>query len=416
MKLKIFILVFFLVVIAGLSVLTFYKIQNNTSDIEYSMSLKKDPVDFLDYISSKETLKVESGTYFFKVLDEKDMVFTKIHKISDDEYMILGYRNGENHIYFIEKSGEIINKFFIESGNTRFYDFINYDDYILLVGEKDKKNYYLSVSSKTGEKLWSKTDNTAGRFNVVKKIQEGFVMAGYKVNEYKNQAYISEINIQGQIVWSDTSGREGNEEYSDLMIASDGYICIGNSDSNPEKLSKAIVARYSKDGIKIFEDEYGMSIYNVYPVSAFIDENYNLYFSGYVASDDQTTWRTFIAKTVSSLEVNGKLDFEFFETKAIQNLSRITEIKYINQNIYSIGFSVDKWPDYDGFIRIMGKNGTYISQGIYGTSTEERFYSFENTSDNSLIIVGYQKNDKNVVNPIIIKTDSKGLIPGYHKQ
>lgn len=109
------------------------------------------------------------------MLDEKDMVFTKIHKISDDEYMILGYRNGENHIYFIEKSGEIINKFFIESGNTRFYDFINYDDYILLVGEKDKKNYYLSVSSKTGEKLWSKTDNTAGRFNVVKKFRKALL-------------------------------------------------------------------------------------------------------------------------------------------------------------------------------------------------------------------------------------------------
>jgi hypothetical protein len=89
-------------------------------------------------------------------------------------------------------------------------------------------------------------------------------------------------------------------------------------------------------------------------------------------------------------------------------------MKLNNENLYMGGFSVEKWPDYNGFIRVNNKNGVLIEQKIYGKSDEERFYDFILANDKSVIAVGYVKRN-DLVYPLIMKTDSDLRIPEYEK-
>jgi hypothetical protein len=218
----------------------------------------------------------------------------------------------------------------------------------------------------------------------------------------------------GDRIWDKRFGRNNNEEIKDIVVTLNEYIFVGTTNSNPTKVTNTLILKYSIDGINIFDGVYGTDTHNEHITVSFLDEESKLYFAGYVETLDSRNWKSLFVRTVEDIQNEGIVVSEIRETRGIQNLSRIEDMKYKDGNIYKIGFSVESWPDYDGFLRISNKNGYVIEQRIYGSNNEERIYSFEFSDDGGIIMVGYQKNEnKNI--PLIIKTDNFFRIPEFEK-
>ena len=374
---------------------------------------KEKSFDYVEYISNyKMASAFETFSKASKVENFEGFIFTKIKKINN-EYAVLAYGTDENYLVFFDEDIEIKRSFLIERGNVRFYDFGYFDKEYIFVGEKNQKPYYLKTSD-TGSHLSSNSISSNGRYNVVKALYEGFIMAGYVIENGVRNAYINKINMFGDRIWDKRFGRNNNEEIKDIVVTLNEYIFVGTTNSNPTKVTNTLILKYSIDGINIFDGVYGTDTHNEHITVSFLDEESKLYFAGYVETLDSRNWKSLFVRTVEDIQNEGIVVSEIRETRGIQNLSRIEDMKYKDGNIYKIGFSVESWPDYDGFLRISNKNGYVIEQRIYGSNNEERIYSFEFSDDGGIIMVGYQKNEnKNI--PLIIKTDNFFRIPEFEK-
>ena len=372
-----------------------------------------DDVSFNEYISQEGLVPIKSKYSYFKEIEEPGIVLTKIIPFKEDKYLILGYNSGENVIFEVDISGNVLSKRIIERGNVRFYDLNYFNNVINLVGEKESKPYILSINE-SGSKLWSEVYNFGGSFNFIKPLSTGYLLGGYKYTENNKQSYIIEINDVGNKIWEDVYGRSDDEELIDAYLFGNQIYTVGTINSNPRKQVDLLFLRYSTDGIRNFEGEYGDQYFDEHPSSLIIDREGYIYVGGYSIPSGKTTWQNFFFKSVKNLEENGEIKTLKFDNHSIQNLSRITAMKLNNENLYMGGFSVEKWPDYNGFIRVNNKNGVLIEQKIYGKSNEERFYDFILANDKSVIAVGYVKRN-DLVYPLIMKTDSDLRIPEYEK-
>ncbi|TGG88753.1 hypothetical protein [Geotoga petraea] len=384
------------------------------SNLEYLVtSGNANGTSFNEYINQEGTVPIKSKYSYFTEIDEPGVVFTKIIKFKDDKYFILGYNAGENILFETDISGNVLSKRVIEKGNVRFYDLTYFNNVINFVGEKENKPYILSINE-SGSKLWSEVYNFGGSFSFIKPLSTGYLIGGYKYTENNKQSYILEINEVGTKIWEDTYGRSDDEELLDAFLFGSQIYTVGNTNSNPRKQKDLLFLRYSTDGIRNFQGEYGDQYYDEYPASIIIDKEGYVYVGGYSIPSGKTTWQNFFFKSVKNLEENGEIKTLKFDSHSIQNLSRITSMVLDNDNLYMGGFSVEKWPDYNGFIRINNKNGVLIEQKIYGKSDEERFYDFIIANDKSVIAVGYIKRN-DIVYPLLMKTDSDLRIPEYER-
>lgn len=370
-------------------------------------------ISFNEYISQEGIVPIKSKYSYFTEVNEPGVVFTKIIKFKEDKYLILGYNSGENILFETDISGNILSKRIIEKGNVRFYDLTYFNNVINLVGEKENKPYILSINE-SRSKLWSEVYNFGGSFSFIKPLSTGYLMGGYKYTENNKQSFILEINEVGNKIWEDTYGRSDDEELLDAFLFGSQIYTVGITNSNPRKQKDLLFLRYSTDGIRNFEGEYGDQYFDEYPSSLIMDKEGYVYVGGYSIPSGKTTWQNFFFKSVKNLEENGKIKTLKFDNHSIQNLSRITSMTLDNENLYMGGFSVEKWPDYNGFIRINNKNGVLIEQKIYGKSDEERFYDFVIANDKSIIAVGYIKRN-DIVYPLLMKTDSDLRIPEYER-
>jgi hypothetical protein len=384
------------------------------SNLEYLISNgNENKTSFNEYISQEGTVPIKSKYSYFTKIDEPGIVFTKIIEYKKDKYLILGYNSGENVLFEIDVSGKILTRKIIEKGNVRFYDFNYSNNAINFIGEKENKPYILSINE-SGAKIWSEVYDFGGSFNFIKPLSTGYLIGGHKYTENNKQSYIIEINEFGTKIWEDTYGRSDDEELIDAYLFGSQIYAVGTTNSNPRKQKDLLFLRYSTDGIRNFEGEFGDKYFDEHPSSIIIDKEGYIYIGGYSVPLGKTTWQNFFFKSAKNLEENGKIKVIKFDNHSIQNLSRITSMYLDNENIYLGGFSVEKWPDYNGFIRLNNKNGVLLEQKIYGTSNEERFYDFIIADDKSVMAVGYTKQN-NIVYPLLMKTDSDLRIPEYEK-
>lgn len=376
-------------------------------------SNNKTKKSFTEYINQPGKVPIKSKYSYFKEIDDPGIVFTKIKKYKDDKFLVLGYNSGQNTLFEFDISGNIISQKNIERGNVRFFDFVYSNNVINLVGQKDQKPYILSINE-SGTKLWSEVYNSGGSFNFIKTLSTGFLLGGNIYTEQNKQSYIVEINDVGDKIWQDTYGRSDDEDLIDAYSFGSQIYTVGTTNSNPRKQYDLLFLRYSSDGIRNFEGEYGDQFFDEHPTSLLIDKDGYIYVGGYSIPSGKTTWQNFFFKSVPNLEENGTIKVEKFDNHSVQNLSRITSMKLKENKLYFGGFSVEKWPDYNGFIRVNNKNGVLLDQKIYGKDDEERFYDFLIAEDNSVLAIGYVKKN-NIVYPLIMKTDSDLRIPEYEK-
>ena len=141
------------------------------------------------------------------------------------------------------------------------------------------------------------------------------------------------------------------------------------------------------------------------------DKEGNIYIGGYLSTLNQKEWKAFFMKVSKNIKNQNNLDVLFFETQSIKTLSRIEDMKYYDDKIYLMGVTVETWPDYDIFLKIVNQNGILIDQRIYGKKDQEHLNSFEILEDGGILGVGKFADSNNETYPLIIKTGSDYRIP-----
>ncbi|PNR95630.1 hypothetical protein [Petrotoga sp. 9PWA.NaAc.5.4] len=379
-----------------------------TSGYNYSQ------VPFIDYISSEEKVRKVTSNAFINVLDEKNVVFKKIKKLSSNEYAVLAENSNQYYIYYMDAQGQIKSKTFIESGNIRLNDFEYINNTFTVVGSKNGKPYIVNIS-RNGSMNWSKILNYQGEINKITYGLNEYTVGGHITINNNQQAYIGKFNTSGNTIWEHIYGRENEEEIIDIIDNGNSIIAVGRTNSNLEKENNLLFLEYSKDGFLLFYDEYGSSVYHEYPKSLLKDKEGNIYIGGYLSTLNQKEWKAFFMKVSKDIKNQNNLDVLFFETQSIKALSRIEDMKYYNDKIYLMGVTVETWPDYDIFLKIVNQNGILIDQRIYGKNNQEHLNSFEILEDEGILGVGKFVDSNNETYPLIIKTGSDYRIPAQER-
>lgn len=396
---------------------TIFLFSSKDSSIAYLTSNSEyEKIPLLEYISSNEKAKVkqDKGDFFFQKIDEKNSIFKKIKKINNNEYILLVENKDQYYVYFINNSGEIKTKVFIDSGNVLLNDFIIHNNNFIFVGQKNGKPYVLNTS-KSGSMNWSNILNYQGILNTIKTTSNGYVVGGQVLINNNFQAYVSLINQSGNKIWENSFGRENEEKIIDIVVNSNNIIAVGTSNSNLEKQHNLLFLEYSMDGTLLFYDEYGTTVYNEYPSSIKNDNQGNLYIGGYASSLNEKEWKGFYMKVSNTIKNNNNLlDVEFFDILSIKPLSKIEDMKIVDNKVVLGGVCVEQWPNYDVFIQVTNLNGILLEQKIYGEENQELLSSFEMSDEDGIIGVG-QINSEGEIYPLIFKTDSNYRIPGLEK-
>ncbi|MCH8330330.1 MAG: T9SS type A sorting domain-containing protein [Bacteroidetes bacterium] len=239
----------------------------------------------------------------------------------------------------------------------------------VLLGEKsfgaNNKDYYLIRSDSIGNKLW---DTTYGGFDhdvaeSIEPTEKGFIIAGgsdsYGPGE--TDAYIIEINEDGEILWSKTYGTPRDDCGGIVNTFNNSFILKGCLDTN------IILGDYQ------------------YP--------------RYVAkldSQGNMLWRTFF---------NGP------ELRDIRNISET-----MDGNIVVVGTIEDEPPDvYHGWISKVDSVGNILWERRYYKliSGDNIFYDVQETVDSGFIISGTAFDSTFLQGMWLVKLDKYGcLIPG----
>ena len=411
----------FYIIVAGLGltfiVSTILLFSKEDISIAYlTTNSEHEKIPFLEYITSEEKAKLTEnvGDFYFHQIDEKNTIFKKIKKIGSNQFVLLVEIKDQYYVYFINDNGEIKNKVFIDSGNVKLNDLVINNDNFTFVGQKNGKPYVLNTS-KSGSMNWSNILNYQGIFNTIKSTSNGYLVAGQISVNNNVQAYLSLLNQKGDRIWENTFGRENEEKIVDVIVNSNNIIAVGTSNSNIEKQYNLLFLEYSKEGSLIFYDEYGNTVYNEYPTSVASDNQGNIYIGGYASSLNEKEWKSFFMKVSNSIKNNNLLDVEFFEILSIKPLSRIEELKVVDNTVVIAGVCVEQWPNYDVFLEVTNLNGIVLEQKIYGREDQELVYSFEISDEGEIIGVGQINSSENEIYPLLFKTDSNYRIPGLEK-
>src|SRR6056297_3738415 len=100
-----------------------FSLTNPDFSAEYLVSSgKSNEKSFTEYINQEGKVIVKSQYSYFKEIDEAGIVFTKIKRYKENNFLILGYNTGQNKLFEFDISGNLITQKTIERGNVRFYD------------------------------------------------------------------------------------------------------------------------------------------------------------------------------------------------------------------------------------------------------------------------------------------------------
>lgn len=377
----------------------------SSDTIEYiSTSFDSKGITLIEYLSNEEEIFIASGDSFYRKIDENGTSFEKIIKISENEYAVLAKKGIQYYVYIFSQDGYIKNEIFIESGQLNLNDFVYVNNTYTFVGQKNGKPYILNTS-RNGDMRWSNIINEQGSLNSIKNTVNGWIIGGYIITNNQKDAYLLEIGSTGNKIWENTYGREKDEEIIDMIVSNNNIIAIGTSNSNPERQKDLLILKYSREGILIFQDEYGYTSFNENPTTIARDSEGNIYISGYTTTLNEREWKGFILKINKQIENLNSLEVEFFEILSIGALSRVEDIYVDNNKIYLIGYSVESWPDYDIFLRVINSNNILIDQRIYKGKDREIIKSFEILSNGGFIGVGEIIVENEGSYPLIMKTD-----------
>lgn len=380
---------------------------------------KSDPVEkliphsssreFIEYISSGEKTEKLLGSTFIKLFDVKGGEFLKICTSEKNSYGVLMKSDDGYRIYTIDSRGAVLYSFAAERSSAKINDIKYKDGLYLLAGEKEGFAYIGAYGAADGQLRWSNFLNLKGEFKTLRPVSQGYLAGGYLLNAQSKQALTTELNLNGDTVWTDTYTRGDNEYISSIVPLADGFFAIGSSNSNPLKDFNVLILRYDIHGIKRFDGALIIEHHDETPLSAVSDKEENLFICGLRTDASSYAQKSLILKLPFPKDDTDRLKETFLDIKAIDKQSSLNSIIFHNNRAYCVGSISADDGKLCGFLKIINSDGSLYYERVYDINEKSWFSDIIPTQENTLLIVGaVVKNG--VKTPAVFSTDLKGGI------
>jgi len=182
--------------------------------------------------------------------------------------------NNKNNIYIVkvDKNGrKIWEKIYRKNQETVGYDIISSPngEYLIIgytvvfnnVGgwlSGGKESIYILKIDENGNKLWEKVYKTNEKdlrgTSIDMTKDRNYIISGYIKGSWVDEPYILKIDKNGNKIWDKIYQKHHNNKLNDIITTKDGYIAIGYSVTNDDKV---YVLKIDKNGNKIWDKVFG---------------------------------------------------------------------------------------------------------------------------------------------------------------
>ncbi|MFV0393028.1 MAG: hypothetical protein ACK5LC_01325, partial [Coprobacillaceae bacterium] len=259
-----------------------------------------------------------------------------------------------------------------------------------------------------GTLVWTKTfdGNGSDMLMSVTEVNDGYVATGYSnstdlsgiTNQGGMDAFIVKYDKQGNTLWINNFGGNGNDYYYSIATTNDGYVAVGYSNStNLNGLTNlggqdAIIVKYDTNGNQVWQKQLAGSSNDYY--MSVVSNGSDIVVVGYTDSSDidsvNLTGST--SSFIQKYDLNG--NSIWLSTFVGNNVDRFRSISLIDDgylvNGHSNSTNLVNTPNKgldDALILLYDGNGNEIWHSTYGGNGLERFFSAIVKND-SIIAVG----------------------------
>lgn len=273
------------------------------------------------------------------------------------------------------------------------------------------QQFYLVRTNSNGDEIWSRTfgANAADdKAYTVQPLANGdFLVAGstQDVSTSNTDAVLYYLDTNGNIQWSVPFGGAGIQEFKQVIVVSDGYVCVGSSvvgkNSKGQDNRDALLVKFSKTGQILWSKTYGTEAYE--DAQSIIQLA-----SGHFVFCGKDTSDAIVTRT----DKDGVLQWtKKFGNENEDEANAILQSK--DGNIIIAGSTSVSTTNIDGLALKLNQNGDVIWQRNIGSS--QRFESFSHVTaakDGSLFFTGVWGSDIFLITSktYAVKTESTGVL------
>ena len=143
--------------------------------------------------------------------------------------------------------------------------------------------------------------------DVIELSEGGYVITGYdKLNTSDIQIFAAKIDMNGNLIWSNTYGKNGfNEEGIIAKEVTDGFLITGTSSPGSSGTIRSFIMKTNVYGDSLWYKEFGDTTYNIVVNDILISSN-SIYVAGHSTKSDIARTDYYSAK----LSLSGELYWE----------------------------------------------------------------------------------------------------------
>lgn len=277
-------------------------------------------------------------------------------------------------------------------------------------GGGDYDTYLLKINS-SGDTLWTKTYGSYGNDQgkeIVKTADGNYIMVGYTngLATSNYNAYLTKINIDGDVIWSKQYGGGAFEAGSSVKQCADGgFIMLGQTYSYGSGDSDAYAVKTNSSGDTLWTKTFGGAHYDE---GAFTIENNDgsLMFVVRDSSDGFGDVDIRIIKTTGTGSVVWNKNYGGDKKDTGKMIQATSDGNFIVAG-HSRSFG---WLNPDMWLLKLNQAGDTIWTRNYGGFDHEHCYVARETTDSGFIAVGKTESNSTTNEIMLLKLNSIGTL------
>lgn len=293
---------------------------------------------------------------------------------------------------------------------TLFKDTISdYDQFAKKYPNSEKINLVHEAQAKL-KRPWTKSFDNAEteQSNAITANNDSIIIVGTQVDKGGKgfQAFIKSVSLGGKVRWHSVFGEDDNETFEDAVFLPNGDIIVVGNTSKTFSLKKAIIARYSETGERVWVKQIDGNSQSAFNAVKLL-KNGDLIAVGTIKNPSSGTdgWAVKLdtngnVKTTKSLGGNGNDGFA--DVAEMHN----GHLAFVGQKQRSGGNDANFW------LVKTSPDGKVLLDRTPGGPRLDQFHSVAATKSGELIIVGVTTSfGSNSVDSIIMRLTADNKLP-----
>lgn len=277
----------------------------------------------------------------------------------------------------------------------------------------DQDVFILKIAS-DGTELWHNTyDGGSAEDDGANYIVEGesntLLVCGYSYDGDYSYMWILQTDANGNYVWDNFYGLNGDDEATKVMETDDGGLAIiGQSYDNSNDDYDGVLIKTDANGDEdwtYYTTGVGDEIFNDF----MIDDSGNYLLTGAEEDVNYGDYDLLLEK----VSADGSTTMYSYTFDYLAGDDEAYRIYYDGTDAFIAGYVEDIVNgDLDAYLaQIDVATGDTIGQVLYGDIYDDEFYDFDFTDDNGFICVGYETtNSSGQTDAYLVKTDENGEV------